>query len=257
MRARFKRFLYGRGLPSFNEAWTFSEVMFNIPDETKRYRYFVWLHDKYLPAEIKGHRAYFREDARGFGEDAFHAMWNKLIEEFNPHRLLEIGVYRGQVLSLWSLIAQRFGIPIDAWGVSPLTSVGDSVSSYLQNLDYKRDIERNFEHFKLGSPNLVKGLSQDDDVRHFIKSLEWDLIYIDGSHDVDIVEADVALAQSVLRPGGLLIMDDASLFSSFDPPDFAFRGHPGPSRVAASPDSMGNLTLIGTCGHNRVFQLQP
>jgi hypothetical protein len=40
-------------------------------------------------------RHYFNQCRRGFGEDAFHAMWFLLFRQFRPVSFLEIGVYRG------------------------------------------------------------------------------------------------------------------------------------------------------------------
>jgi len=59
----------------------------------------------------------------------------------------------------------------------------------------------------------------------------WDLIYIDGNHDYEIVLADYLLCRDHLASGGLLVMDDASLGTSSNSLVFSFAGHPGPSRV--------------------------
>ena len=45
-----------------------------------------------------------------FGEDSFHVLWYLLLDEFKPKEILEIGVYRGQVLTLWSLISKELEI---------------------------------------------------------------------------------------------------------------------------------------------------
>src|SRR5262245_35749231 len=56
-----------------------------------------------LPPEIMAHRLYFRKQRRGFGENPFHVMWFLLFREFKPHNFLEIGVFRGQTISLAAL----------------------------------------------------------------------------------------------------------------------------------------------------------
>lgn len=242
--------LHRRNLPP---DLSFSSVMERFPDEGERYDYFLWSYYTCLPVELRRHRRYFARKGRGFGESAFHAMWWSLIAEFTPQRLVEIGVYRGQTLSLWTLIATLTRRRMDAWGVTPLTPSGDSVSDYV-SLDYAADIARNFDRFGLGSPHLFQGLSQDPSVRHFLSSQAWDVIYIDGSHDEDVVRADVALARACMPAGAILVMDDASLYSGYRPRASAFAGHPGPSSVANSPTDMAGFTQIGSCGHNRVFQ---
>ena len=55
-------------------------------------------------------------------------------------------------------------------------------------------------------------------------------------------------------PRGLLVLDDASLNTTFVPSSFGFAGHPGPSRVAQEL-AHRELKFLGAVGHNNVFQL--
>lgn len=227
--------------------------MMNLKSEDDRYKYFYSYSHSQMDSDLVAHRKYFSVAKRGFGEDAFHAMWFKLLTEFRPSNMLEIGVYRGQTISLWKLIASKINLDCDVWGISPLTSIGDEVSSY-DSINYQEDIVENFRKFNLSDPNILKALSQDVSAIEFVKSRNWDVIYIDGSHDYKDVVADVELAISSLSPGGILVMDDSSAYSEFNPPFFAFAGHEGPSKVASEIESTKVLTLLGTCGHNRVYQ---
>src|SRR5882724_5990251 len=93
----------------------------------KCFRYF---HTR-LSLELRAHRSYFAARQRGFGEDAFHVMWFLIFREFKPRQFLEIGVYRGQTLSLATLLQRIFGCAGDVAGVSPFSSAGDSVSKYM------------------------------------------------------------------------------------------------------------------------------
>jgi SAM-dependent methyltransferase len=226
--------------------------MQNIEDENSRYHYFLWYFKTTSSPRIVAHRKYFKQSNRGFGEDAFHAMWEKLLDEFRPMTLLEIGVYRGQTVSLWNILSLARGDSPNIWGVSPLDSRGDSVSEYV-DLDYEKDIGESFIYLGLEQPNLFRGMSQDPRTLEFIRGQVWDLIYIDGSHDLPDVQADVALAGETLRPGGILVLDDASLYSSYRPESYSFAGHPGPSAVASVLRAGRDFEEIGTCGHNRVF----
>lgn len=36
----------------------------------------------------------------------------------------------------------------------------------------------------------------------------FDIAYIDGSHDAEAVLADMVMADAILRPGGLMLLDD-------------------------------------------------
>ena len=231
---------------SFTEAWG----EYKTRNEMHLYMHHYFSHS--LDDEIKSHRIYYKQDQRGFGEDAFHAMWFTLLNEFRPTKCLEIGVYRGQVISLWSLISRRFGFETDIHGIAPFTPSGDQVSVYLRNIDYHVDVLSHHRHFGLKAPSLIKAFSTDDIAINHIQSSRWDLIYIDGSHDYDVALADYQLCKEQLAQGGLLVMDDSSLYSDYKAPMFSFAGHPGPSRVVQD-FAMKELRFIGAVGHNNVF----
>lgn len=206
-----------------------------------------------LPGALREHREYFGEEQRGFGEDAFHTMWWRLVRKFRPSTFLEIGVYRGQVISLVSLISKLDGIECSVTGISPFSSAGDSVSVYLSNLDYKADTMTNVRHFNLPEPTLVEAYSTDPEALDAIASTQWDMIYIDGNHDYDIVTKDWAACSNALNRGGVIVMDDSGLTTGYRPPPFATAGHPGPSRFASEIDP-SEFEEILQVGHNRVFR---
>jgi hypothetical protein len=205
------------------------------------------------PAELRAHRDYFRQDSRGFGEDAFHSMWWRLVRKFRPASFLEIGVYRGQVLSLVSLIARLEKIECAVTGISPFSSAGDSVSVYLSNLDYQADTLANFRHFNLPEPVLLKAYSTDQAALDVIASKPWDMIYIDGNHDYDVVLKDWQACSAALTAGGIIVLDDSGLSSRYRPLPFSTAGHPGPSKLASEIDS-SQFEEILQVGHNRVFR---
>ena len=215
-------------------------------------RYFQDFHQT-LPPELRAHRAYFLDDFRGFGEDAFHAMWWRLARRFRPGQFLEIGVYRGQVISLISLLAEIEGFPCEVTGISPFSNHGDSVSVYRSDVDYLEDTFCHFRIHRLQKPNLVQSYSTDPAALAVIRSRAWDMIYIDGSHDYEVARQDWHACSAAVKPGGIIILDDAGLGTSYRPPRFATAGHPGPSRVAGEIDR-SLFTEILQVGHNRVFQ---
>ena len=236
----------------FHSGYSFAEIS-NIFNENESYEYFRWSYACKIPAYIRAHRRYFSQYGRGFGEDAMHAMWWKILLEFNPITMLEIGVYRGQTISLWSLISKTENrAKSEIWGLTPLINAGDSVSSYC-SLDYRSDIEANHNAFKLPTPNLVETFSYQKEGIEFVSQKVWDLIYIDGSHELDVVRKDVALASDNLKNGGILVIDDASLYSGYKPSKISFAGHPGPSVVATEIENNREFSRIGTCGHNRIY----
>ena len=210
-------------------------------------------HGKGFPKIVKQHRSYFLAERRGFGEDAFHVMWWMLFRDLRPSRFLEIGVYRGQTLSLAALLQREFGIQGSVTGISPFTPSGDTVSRYREDVDYLADTKANFGHFGLKHHELVRAFSTDTTALERVEREIWDAIYIDGNHNYEVARADWDLCSAHVRPGGIIILDDSALGTAYNPPAFATGGHPGPSQVAAE---MGGTSFqeILRVGHNRVFK---
>ena len=206
-----------------------------------------------VPAELRAHRAYYRLDRRGFGEDAFHTMWWRLVREFRPESFLEIGVYRGQVVSLIALLAKLEKLHCEITGISPFSSAGDSVSIYRKDLNYLEDTLAHFKYHQLAAPTLVNAYSTDPEALQVIASRQWDMIYIDGNHDYDVVVKDWNACSSAVRPGGIIVLDDSGLTTAYRPPPFSTAGHPGPSRLASEVDPKRFKEILQV-GHNRVFQ---
>lgn len=244
---------FSRHQSKYNHNYSFTEAVANYKSRNEihayAHHYFSW----FCPQIVKDHRCYFRQNSRGFGEDAFHAMWWILINENHPKYCLEIGVYRGQVMSLWALIAKESGFHCEIHGISPFSPIGDSVSVYRHDVDYIVDTLDSFKYFSLPEPILVKALSTDTAAIAHISGHMWDMVYIDGSHEFETVLKDYRLCLQHLRPGGLLVFDDSSLGTTFHPPIFSFAGHPGPSRVVREY-AMKEMCFLGAVGHNNVFK---
>jgi hypothetical protein len=210
-------------------------------------------HSAGFPAELKEHRTYFQTAGRGFGEDAFHVMWWMIFRELRPEHFLEIGVYRGQTLSLAALLQRRFGIKGSVTGISPFSPAGDSSTSYLEEVDYLEDTLANFARCGLPAPELVRAFSTDPAAVARIDRDVWDAVYIDGNHDYEVAKADWEACAARVRIGGLIVLDDSALGTGYHPPAFATAGHPGPSRVAAEIAG-GAFAEVLRVGHNRVFR---
>jgi hypothetical protein len=213
------------------------------------YRFF---HQR-LPKELQAHRAYFSQERRGFNEDAMHVMWWMLFQEFKPAKFLEIGVYRGQTISLAALLVRQAGIACEVHGISPFTPAGDAVSKYREDVDYLRDTRAHFEHFGLPQASLLKAFSTDAEAVALIRSKAWDMIYIDGNHDYEVAKSDWEVCSQSARPGGVIVLDDSALHTAYKPPVIATAGHPGPSRLAGEIDRTKFREILQV-GHNRVFQ---
>ncbi|MCZ2340159.1 MAG: hypothetical protein LC127_18615, partial [Chitinophagales bacterium] len=89
---QYRRYLYlnHSGKPLTDYTFTESQQVFN--SNIKKYYYYTQYTQQLLPKILLKHRKYFSQNNRGFGEDAFHAMWWLLFREYKPVNCLEIGV---------------------------------------------------------------------------------------------------------------------------------------------------------------------
>jgi len=225
----------------------------SLSDPTEMYVWAFRYFHQHLPRHIKAHRRYFARGRRGFGEESFHAMWFLLVKEYRIRSFLEIGVYRGQAISLVALLQRTFGIEGEVVGVSPFSEEGDSVSAYRSGIDYYRDTLMNFERFGLAEPRLIRARSADPAALEVVRERLWDCIYIDGNHDYEAVKVDWQNCSPHVRAGGFVVLDDSALYTTYTPPIFASKGHPGPSQVADEIDGASFREVLRV-GHNRVFQ---
>lgn len=230
---------------------------------------------------LKEHRDFIEKNNLGFGDRAFHYMWYLLISHLvlkNGHpKVLEIGVYKGQVISLWALIAKYLNSTIDIVAVSPFTGnisnnvflnnpfvnkvrgyisqkfiQNQKVGNYHPRQDYFSIIREVFEHFELNfdEVNKIKGYSNSEPVLKCIKDMHLDIVYIDGDHSYDAVVKDIQNYSSLIKPSGFLVMDDASYFL---PGNQFWKGYEEVSRACAIIEDLG-FTNVLNVGHNRIYQ---
>jgi SAM-dependent methyltransferase len=217
---------------------------------------------------LRQHRDLIEIGEFGFGERAFHAMWLELLRDraaASPGRaldLLEIGVFKGQVISLWALIARLLRLPIAIDAMGPLSGDGptDPVAraaayrcgegNIVPPDDYPALIADLFARcaLDLGAIRFLRGLSQEPEIIAAAKPA-YDLIYIDGDHAEAAVRADLANFAHRVRPGGFLVLDDAALFLEGN----FWKGFEGPSRAAEDVPALGFRNVLNV-GHNRVYQ---
>ena len=95
--------------------------------------------------------------------------------------------------------------------------------------------------------------STSKNAKKFIESKKWDVIFIDGNHDYEIVKSDFELSINNLSDNGFIVMDDSSLYFDFKQKKYnGFIGHPGPSKVAKEI-ACKKMRLFGAVGHNNIF----
>ena len=157
----------------FNRGLSRNEIYDNL------YKYFYF----HLPFALIKHRIFFSTNSRGFGEDSFHSMWYLLFSEFKPKNCLEIGVYRGQIITLWLLISKQLKYDLNSAGLAPFVSGNDSDSKYSDSINYLDDTKKNHEYFNLKQSEYCVEYSTSKNAKKFIESKKWDVIFIDGNHD--------------------------------------------------------------------------
>jgi hypothetical protein len=192
---------------------------------------------------------------QGFGELPFSWNWYIILKEMPSNfKFLEIGVYKGRLLSLIKLISNMLNKNSQIYGITPLDNSGDKYSIY-GNDNYENAIQNAFLSNNLNFENvtLIKGFSQDKDVLNIAnKNSLYDIIFIDGSHDYDMVCQDIKNYIPFLKINGYLIMDDSSLY--IDNPGGDFKGHPDVGRAIIDVlDIDQRMNELYACGHNRVW----
>jgi hypothetical protein len=230
---------------------------------------------------LREHRDYIEKNKLGFGDRAFHSMWYLLLTDLSKKlgkiRMLEIGVYKGQVISLWSLLVKKMNIPAEISAITPLegnVSTNKIFNNRIVNKirqtfspgfrkclkdgnnylieDYEKVIRGLFEHFSVpyDAVRVFRGYSNAPDVLLAVKGLNFDLIYIDGDHSYEGALADIRNYSALIQKGGYLVMDDASYFlegSSF------WKGHKEVSRACEIIEGLGFKNILNI-GHNRVYE---
>ena len=241
-----------RKTKKYSQKLSFNEAVKKFINRNELYLYMHhYLHFLAKPI-FREHRKYFKQEGRGFGEDALHSMWILLFKQYKPKNVLEIGVYRGQTVTLWGLISKTYKFNCEVHGISPFSSAADGVSVYRNDIDYLEDTISSNNKFNLNKIKFHKGFSNSPDAINYIKNKKWDLIYIDGNHDFDVALSDYLVSKENLSKNGILVLDDSSLYTAYSPKKFAFAGHPGPSKVFRDY-AMNEMTFLGGIGHNNIF----
>lgn len=196
------------------------------------------------------------DKTQGYGELPFSWNWNLIIKTMeNNFNFLEIGVYKGRILTLISLLSKLQDKTCKITGITPLKNIGDKYSVYDDD-DYFLAIQRGFSNLNLSMDNIniINGLSQDEKVLNKVKEMEnFDIIFIDGSHDYEVVCADITNYIPFLKNGGYLVMDDSSLY--IEKPGGQFKGHPDVGKAVIDVLEKDTRMLeLYACGHNRVWK---
>lgn len=223
------------------------------------------------------HRRHVEEHHLGFGDSAFHAMWAALLPHafarFGTVRALEIGVFKGQVISLWSLLAREYHLDVRVSAVTPLAGQpmphGRLVrwlryrldrkfrervdnGDFYAAADYERIVRAHFAFHGLefDRVTLHRGYSTDRSLLARLADETYHIVYVDGDHRFEGAHHDFTTFGPKVVAGGWLVADDAGC----DLPGTTFwKGHAAVSRATAVLPGQG-FTNVLNVGHNRVYE---
>lgn len=221
----------------------------------------IWIEYSHLFHDnefFKYFRSFIVKNNLGYGEDQFCILWDKLVSSLGKDfSFLEIGVYKGQILCLIALIAEKYNLKSEIYGATPLYNLSDKTTIY-DEADYGEEIINLHNHFGIRfdlSKQIIKGLSTEEEVKDkILNKAKFDIVYIDGGHEYDTVVSDINLAKQVCKDKGFIVADDASFFKDFG--DFSFFvGHEEVSlAVKDFLENDPNYIEKYCVGHLRVFQ---
>lgn len=226
---------------------------------------------------LAAHRRHVEAHQLGFGDAAFHAMWLSLlaaaVERFGWIDALEIGVFKGQVISLWSLLAQRRHLSVRVHAITPLAGQPLPSTRWWRSLlyrlssrfrervttgdfypqeNYESIVRQHFCHHGLSFDDvrLVRGLSSAPEVQATVQGERFHVVYIDGDHTFNGVMGDIRAYAPKIALGGWLVMDDAA----HDLPGTKFwKGYESVARACQSLPERGFANVLNV-GHNRIFE---
>jgi predicted O-methyltransferase YrrM/tetratricopeptide (TPR) repeat protein len=124
------------------------------------------------------------------------------------HWILEVGVYTGtSLIEIVRKIPNSFGLGVDRW-----ENYDEENIDILQNIEQNRVEEVFYRNVKVaGLENRIKGMKgkSSNVLLELIRAdMQYDFIYVDGSHRCLDVYLDLFLSWQLLRKGGVLAIDD-------------------------------------------------
>lgn len=218
--------------------------------------------------QLKRHRDFVEENSFGYGDRSFHYFWGLLLRQIpDKFQFLEIGVFKGQVISLVRLLTDRLKKEGLIVGVSPLSGSGDKYAAH-PDIDYLRAIKKIHRQFDLSMEytEIIKGYSNDWEVKRKVKRRGlFDIVYIDGCHDYEVVFDDIKTYGEMVKIGGFLVMDDSSNYLNMPPKvknGDIIKYWPGLAEVSEAAKNLleynADFLHLFACGHLRVWlRVQP
>ncbi len=207
--------------------------------------------------KIKLHRDFIEESQNrfnviyGHGHRSLQYLWKLLVDEMpESFSFLEIGVYKGQILSLIQMLADMSAKKPKIVGVTPL------FDAPFANYNRGPFIENIYRQFQLIMSNtiILDGLSQDSKISSTVSDMApFDMVYIDGDHSYEATVFDIKNYGNMIKKGGFLIVDDCNDYKNI--PEGIFKGIIEVSNaVKDTVEKDPRFKEVLTCMHVRVWQ---
>lgn len=223
----------------------------------------IWLTFKSMVndfEELKNHRDWVIQNDWGYGNRALHWMWYLISKELPvDFSFLEIGVFKGQIMSLMSLLNKHHKKNGTVYGITPLDNTGDKYSKH-PDVNYEDCIQRIYHQFGLDAEDMgiLEGLSNDPEIIEAATEYgPYDVIFIDGCHDYEVVVSDITNYCEMVKSGGFVVVDDASNYLNI--PDglirMDWRGLEDVSNaVRDTIERDERFTELFAVGHDRIWR---
>ena len=147
-----------------------------------------------------------------------------LVKEFQPARLLEIGMATGVSSTYMALARQSYGggrhVIVDPFQTADWGGGGRAL---LESLGL------------MGGVEVIEETSLRALTRMEAAGERCDFVFIDGNHCLDYTLADILLADLVLAIGGIIVLDDATGFGVADSVRYLDGHRPNLERVRLDP----------------------
>ncbi len=141
-------------------------------------------------------------------------IWNKLLPDLKPQRILEVGSYEGASATYLIELLSGNGAALEIHCVDTWSGSEEHIKLGIDFVTIEKNFDRNIALAAKNKANLKiykhKGFS-DEILSKFLSSGRrnyFDFIYIDGSHQAPDVLCDAVLAFRLLKIGGVLGFDD-------------------------------------------------
>jgi len=207
--------------------------------------------------KIKNHRDII-EDARiksnvnlGHGDRSLQYMWKIMVDAMpTEFKFLEIGVYKGQILSLMELLTRESNKKSTIVGVTPLFDEAFANYDRLPYIKYLFQVN----DLTMENTTVHDGFSQNPDIiKKVYDQGPFDMVYVDGDHSYQATVDDINNFDVCLKPGGYMIVDDASDFINLPPG--RFKGIVEVSKAVQDTLEKNNkYKNVLNCMHVRIFK---